>query len=317
MELRHLRYFVAAAEELNMTRAAALLRVSQPPLSRQIRDLEEEVGTALFDRSRKNLTLTPAGEYFLREAKKILSQAQLATAIAKATATGKAGQITIAFLSPLGGMFLPEAIRAFRRKFPLVDTELVELTPRNQLDGLLDHRVDLAFVARVEVESASDFSFETIMDVELRLALAPDHRLAKLRSVPVTALEQEPLITIKKSAAPATHELFLRVCRSAGFEPNIVRQSDHPQSILDLVAAGIGIAIIPEHFQRYQADCVLRPLAPPAPLVQLCMVWRKEDPSPPHPARCPRPSGSKCCARQFFNTSKAIRRGADCEVTSD
>jgi DNA-binding transcriptional LysR family regulator len=281
MELRHLRYFVAAAEQLSMTRAATLLRVSQPPLSRQIRDLEEEVGTALFDRSRKNLKLTPAGEYFLREAKKILSHAQLAAGIAKATAAGKAGKITIAFLSPLGGMFLPMAIRAFRRKFPLVDIELVELTPRNQLDGLLDGRLDLAFVACVEVESASDFSFETIMNVELRLALAPDHRLAKLRSVPVTALEREPLISIQRSAAPATHELFLRVCRSAGFEPNIVRQSDSAQSILDLVAAGIGVAIIPEHFQRYQTDVVLRPFNPPVPPVALCMVWRKDDASPP------------------------------------
>src|SRR5215471_1715927 len=112
MELRHLRYFVAAAEELNISRAAARLHVSQPPLSRQIHDLEEEIGTALFDRSHKQLRLTAAGEYFLQEAKRILAHTQRAARVAQATGSGPAGQMTIAFLSPLGGMFLPRVLRS-------------------------------------------------------------------------------------------------------------------------------------------------------------------------------------------------------------
>lgn len=280
MELRHLRYFVAAAEALNISQAAKHLHVSQPPLSRQIRDLEHEIGTALFDRGHKKLKLTPAGEYFLQEAKKILLQAQRAARLAKAAGRGQAGQMTIAFLSPLGGMFLPRILRAFSQKFPLVDVDLVEMVPREQLEALLDHRIDLAFVAKAEVESAKEFAFEPVMEVELRLALAPEHRLAKLRHIPLAKLEEERFIIFKRSAAPATHDFLLRLCRSAGFEPNVVKQSDRAQSILDLVAAGVGVSIVPEHFQRYQADLVLRPLVPSPATLSLCAVWRQNDQSP-------------------------------------
>jgi DNA-binding transcriptional LysR family regulator len=280
MELRHLRYFVAAAEELNITRAAARLRVSQPPLSRQIHDLEDEIGAALFDRSHKKLKFTAAGEYFLPEARKILARAQRAARVAKAASTGQVGQIVVAFLSPLGGMFLPRVIRSFRRKFPLVDVDLLEMAPRQQLEALLDNQIDLAFLAKVEVESTHEFAFEPVLDVKLRLALAPDHRLAKLRRVPLVKLEREPFIAIKRSSAPATHELFRGLCRSAGFEPKVIKQSDHAQSILDFVAAGVGVSIVPEPFSRYQVDLVLRPLMPTPPTVPLCMVWRQRDHSP-------------------------------------
>ena len=277
MELRHLRYFIAAAEELNITQAAARLRVSQPPLSRQIRDLEEEIGAELFDRSQKKLRLTLAGEYFFQEAKKIVSHSGRAVRIAKATAAGQAGQIRIAFLSPLGGLFLPQSIRAFRRKYPMVEVDLLEMIPRRQLEALLDHEVDLAFVAKVEVEARAEFSFETVMDVELRLALPPDHRLVKLRKVPFSELTGEPFITVTRSAAPATHQLFLTVCRSLGVEPYIAKQAERGQSILDLVAAGAGVAVLPAHFKRYQADLVWRKVSPDLPKVPLCMVWRKND----------------------------------------
>lgn len=281
MELRHLRYFVAAAEEMSITRAAARLRVSQPPLSRQIRDLEEEIGTVLFNRSNKRLELTAAGKFFLQEAKRILSQVERATRITKATGSGQAGPISVAFLSPLGGMFLPQIVHSFRQIHPSVDVDLVEMAPRSQLEALRDHQIDLAFVAKVEVELANEFVFETVMEVQVHVALARDHRLSKLRQIPLHELREEAFITIKGSAAPATHEFFLRLCRSAGFEPHIAKQSDRAQSILDLVAAGVGIAILPEHFGRYQSDVVMRPLVPKPASIPLCMVWRKDDVSEP------------------------------------
>lgn len=230
MELRHLRYFVAAAEELNISRAAARLRLSQPPLSRQIRDLEQEIGTPLFDRRYKRLKLTSAGAYFLPEARKILSHATRAARLAKAAGTGQTGQITIAFLSPLGGMFLPRIIRSFRQKFPLVDIDLREMVPRQQLEALVDHHIDLGFLPKSEIESTSDVAFEPLMEVQLRLALAPGHRLARQRRIPLKKLEQEKFVIFKRSAAPATHDFILQACRSAGFEPNIVKQSDRAQA---------------------------------------------------------------------------------------
>jgi DNA-binding transcriptional LysR family regulator len=280
VELRHLRYFIAAAEELNISRAAARLQMSQPPLSRQIHDLENEIGTPLFDRSNKKLALTPAGAYFLREAKRILAQTQRATRTAKATGLGQAGQITVAFLSPLGGMFLPQAMRAFQRKFPLVDVNVVEMVPREQLEAVLNNAVYLALIPGFEIESADGLDSEPVMEVECRLALASDHPLSKLRRVPLARLEHERFVMLKRSAAPAMYDFLVRLCRSAGFEPIVLRQSDRAQSILDLVAAGVGVAILPEHFQRYQADFVMRPMAPKPPAISLHMVWRRRDPSP-------------------------------------
>jgi len=280
MELRHLRYFVAAADALNISQAAKHLHVSQPPLSRQIRDLEQELGTALFDRAHKKLRLTPAGQYFLEEARKILSHAKRAARAAKAAGAGHAGELTIGFLSPLGGLFLPEVLRSFRKKFPLVDVDLAEMVPREQLQALLDSQIDLAFVAAGEVQSASDFAFEPVMQVELQLALPPEHRLAELRKIPLAELDKERFIILKRSAAPATHDLLLRLCRSSGFEPNVVKQSDSARSILDLVAAGIGVSIVPEHFRRCQSNLVLRQLTPKPPTIPLSMVWRKNDTSP-------------------------------------
>ena len=281
MELRHLRYFVTAAKELNISRAAARLRVSQPPVSRQIHDLEEEIGTALFDRRNKRLQLTAAGEFFLQEAQKILSQVERAARITKATGQGQAGLITIAFLSPIGGMFLPQIVRSFRQMHPSIEVDLVEMVPRKQLEALRERQIDLAFLAKVEVESVSEFLFETVMDVQVHVALSPQHRMSKLKKVPLRELKEESFIMIKRSAAPATHESLLRICRSAGFEPNVVKQSDQPQSILDLVAAGAGVAILPENFRRYKTDVVMKPLVPTPEPIPLCMVWRKNEASTP------------------------------------
>jgi len=176
-------------------------------------------------------------------------------------------------------MFLPQIVRSFRQAHPSVDVDLVEIVPRKQLEALRDRQIDLAFVPRVEVESVDDFVFETIMDVEVHVALGADHRLSKLKQIPLYDLREEPFIMIKRSAAPATHELLLSLCRSAGFEPRVTKQSDRAQSILDLIAAGAGVAILPAPFGRYHADVVMRPLAPKPVSIPLCMVWRKDDTS--------------------------------------
>lgn len=279
MELRHLRYFVAIAQDMSISRAADRLRVSQPPLSRQIRDLEEEIGTALFHRANKRLQLTAAGEFFLQEAKRILAEVERATRITKATGSGQAGLITIAFLSPLGGMFLPQVVRSFRQVHPSVDIDLIEIVPRKQIEALRDRQIDLAFVPMGEVESEDEFVFATVMEVEIYVALAPDHPLSGLEQIPLHELRDEAFIMIKRSAAPATHELLLRLCRSAGFEPRVTKQSDRAQSILDLIAAGAGVAILPAPFGRYQSGVVMRPLSPKPSAIPLCMVWRKDDAS--------------------------------------
>lgn len=281
MELRHLRYFVIVAEELNITRAAARLKVSQPPLSRQIRDLERAIGAPLFHRQKNRLTLTAAGRYFFDEAKKILSHTERATRIAKATALGRAGSAKIGFLSPLGGMFLPQVVKSFRRKFPLVDLDLFEMVPRVQIDALLNREIDIAFVAKEEVESVNELAFTTIAEVSLQLALPSDHRLAKSNRVKLSDLSRESFVILTRSSAPATHDFLIRALRSGGVEANVAKESDHAQTILDFVAAGIGVALLPEIFQRYQAQVVWRSIAPQPPKIQLCMVWHAGNDSVP------------------------------------
>jgi LysR family transcriptional regulator, benzoate and cis,cis-muconate-responsive activator of ben and cat genes len=277
MELRHLRYFVAAAEELNFSRAAARLRVSQPPLSRQIRNLEEEIGAPLFDRSRQKLQLTPAGKSFLEQAKQILALSDRAARLAKAISQGKCGQLTLAFLSPLGGVFLPAALRIFRQKFPLVDVTLTEMAPGRQVKALSEGRIDMGIVPRDEARFEKDLALEPVVEVGMIAALPPEHALTTLRKVPLHKLAGEPLVFFKKSSAPALHDWIRDLCRASGFEPNIGRQCDQAQAMLDSVASGIGVAILPEFFRRYRSEVAFRPLAPDTPRTELCMVWRRRD----------------------------------------
>ncbi|KAA6465394.1 LysR family transcriptional regulator [Acidobacteria bacterium AB60] len=281
MELRHLRYFVTVAEELNMTRAAARLKLSQPPLSRQIRDLEAAVGALLFDRKAKKLKLTAAGQYFFKEAKNILLHAQRAARIARATAQGGAGSVKVGFLSPLGGTFLPQVMRAFRPRFPLVEVDLFELVPRSQIDALLNHEIDLGFVAKEEVQSINELAFAIISDVPLQLAVPSDHRFVRESRVRASELSKESFIMFTRSSAPATRDMLLRTLRSAGIEPSIVKQCDRAQMILDFVAAGIGIAILPGNFRRYRAQVTWRAMIPSPPAIELCMAWRATDQSAP------------------------------------
>ena len=279
MELRHLRYFVTVAEELNFSRAAARLHLSQPPLSRQIQNLEYEIGATLFDRSRKRLQLTRAGELFLREAKEILAQSQRAVRLTRAVGQGKNGDLTVAFLSPLGGIFLPPALRALLQKYPLVNVSVVEMAPRRQIDALLDHQIDLGILPKVEAQLEKELALEPVLEVALVAALPPTHRLTRHRRVPLRELANETLVFFKRSSAPAIHDWIRDLCRAKGFEPKIARQCDQAQAILDTVASGVGISIVPAPFRRYPCEVAFRPLAPTTPKAELCMAWRRRDTS--------------------------------------
>jgi DNA-binding transcriptional LysR family regulator len=277
MELRHLRYFATAAEELNFSRAAARLHISPPPLSRQIRSLEQEIGAELFDRSKRKLQLTPAGKSFLEQAKQILAQSDRAVRLAKAVSQGKTGHLTVAFLSPLGGVFLPVALRTFRQKFPSVEVTITEMVPGKQVKALLESRIDAGFLARCEARFETELALEAVGQVGLVAALPPEHALTTLRKVPLQKLAGEKLVIFKRSSAPATHDWIRDLCRANGFEPKIVRQCDQSHALLDSVAGGLGVSILPEFFQRYQGEVVFRPLAPNTPKIELCMVWRRRD----------------------------------------
>jgi DNA-binding transcriptional LysR family regulator len=280
MELRHLRYFVAVAEELNVRQAATRLHLSQPPLSRQIHDLEDEVGTKLFLRSQSGMRLTEAGRTFLTEARSILSQSQRAVRLAQAASRGEAGRLDIAYAVEGFEPVLLRVIRLFRRLFPMVELGMRELQYHQQVQELINRRIDLGYVGIRFPELESELVFECLWKAPLLVALPPGHPLAKQRRLRLSALANERFISIRRTAA-AYHSRFVSHCHSAGFVPEIApEEADGALSLLGLVSAGFGVALVPETFQQILPVAVeFRPLRPSIPTFDFHIAWRRDNQS--------------------------------------
>jgi DNA-binding transcriptional LysR family regulator len=281
MELRHLRYFVAVAEELNVRQAAARLHLSQPPLSRQIHDLEEEVGTNLFVRSQSGMQLTEAGRTFLTEARSILAQSQRAIQLAQAASRGEAGHLDIAYSIEGFEPILVSVTRRFRQLFPMVEFRFRELQQYQQIQELIHRQVDIGYVPMRFPELESELMFECLRKAQYLVALPPGHPLAKRRHLRLSALANEKFISIQR-ALPGYNSSFVSLCRSAGFIPQFAREeADRPLSLLGWVSAGFGIALVPETFRQILSIAVeFRPLRPNIPTFDMQMAWRRDNQSP-------------------------------------
>jgi DNA-binding transcriptional LysR family regulator len=280
MELRHLRYFLAVADELHFGRAAERLAIAQPPLSQQIQALEAELGVPLF--TRHPVRLTPAGEAFQQEAAATLQRAERATEAARAAARGELGTIRVGFVSSAAYGALPVAVRRFRDHHPRVTLALTELTTAFQLQGL--HAGDLD-VGLFRVDPASlrdpDLVAETIAREPYVLALPTDHPLAARRRVPLAELADEPFVTFPYRSNPSLHGQLERYCLRAGFTPRVVQEATLMQTIVALVAAGLGVSLVPASLQRLQlAGLAYRPLAEKDVLTELVAVRRRLDEVP-------------------------------------
>ncbi len=280
MELRHLRYFVAVAEELNVRQAAIRLHLSQPPLSRQIHDLEDEVGTKLFLRSQSGMRLTEAGRTFLTEARSILAQSQRAVQLAQAASRGEAGHLDIAYAVEGFEPVLLRVTRLFRQLFPMVELGLREQQYHQQVQELISRRIDLGYVGIRFPELESELVFECVRKTPFLVALPPGHPLAKQRRLRLSELANEKFISIRQTAA-AYHSLFVSHCRSAGFTPEIApEEADGTLSMLGLVSAGFGVALVPETFQQIlPVEVEFRPLRPSIPTFDFHIAWRKDNQS--------------------------------------
>ena len=221
---------MVVAEELNVRRAAQHLHLSQPPLSRQIRDLEAELGTKLFDRGNRRLVLTPAGKSFSKEAREILARVERAAQLALAASRGGAGQLKIAFLPPMGGLFLPSAMRDFRERFPVVDLTILDMAPWEQITALMDGRIDLGFMPLQVVERNPELEFEPMREVHLiGRSAARVNRLAKPSRLTLRKLADESFVLLNRSSALERARLIVNVCRGAGFEPRVAKLADSPE----------------------------------------------------------------------------------------
>lgn len=245
MELRHFRYFVAVAEEENVSRAALKLRVSQPGISRQIHDLEDEIGFQLFERGAKSLKLTAAGKIFLDESRAVLQRADEAVKNARAVAGGTRGEIHVGYAPSLTVQILPQALRTFQAKFPNVRVALHDLSTEEMLSQLRAGKLQLALTVRTPRSTMRGLHFEELARYPMRVAVAPGHPLARAKSITLAQVAREPLIAYARGDYPEYHESLEKMFASAGLKPRIAEEHDGVTSIIAAVEAGRGFALVP------------------------------------------------------------------------
>jgi LysR family transcriptional regulator, benzoate and cis,cis-muconate-responsive activator of ben and cat genes len=276
MELRHLRYFVAVAEEENVSRAALKLHVSQPGLSRQIRDLEDEIGFQLFERSAKALRLTAAGKTFLTEARAVLQHAEDAVKKARAAAGGTQGEIHVGYAPSLTVQILPPMLRAFQGEFPHVRVSLHDLSSEEMLEQL-GKKLQVALTVRPPAKMLRGLSFVEIARYAMVVAVAPNHPLAKLKSITLQQVAPEPLIGLNRKDYPEAHVETKRLFAAVGLKPNFAEEHEGGTGIITAVEAGRGIALVPSSLACIVGTRVkLIPLKPALPPIPVGAVWRKD-----------------------------------------
>jgi len=279
VELRQLRYFVAVAEELHFRRAAARLHISQPPLSQQIAALEEELGLVLLERTRRRVELTPAGEAFLRDARAVLAELDVAVTTARAIAAGHAGYLRVGFVGSALLSIVPAAVQAFRRARPGVEVELRERSTVEALRLLRTGTIDIGLV-RPPIESDEDLRTELVLRERTVAAIPAGHPLAALRRIPLQRLADEPLVLFPRPQAPGFHDLLIGELAATGSTPHVAQYAPEMTTIIGLVAAGIGVSLVPASVAHLEIDGVAyRPLRG-APDTELIAVTRAHENAP-------------------------------------
>ncbi len=287
MELRHLRYFRTVATELHFGRAAEKLHIAQPPLSHQIRQLETELGFELFNRTKRSVALTPAGQAFLVRVEQIFQELDRAIEIGRQTSRGELGQISIGFVGSATYNILPSLLQQFRDRYPQVQIELHELTTDKQLIWLREGRIDLGLIRPPIVEP--DLSTQVIFQESLVVALPAEHPLTSIEIVDLASLALEPFILFPRQFAPGLYDPIITICQAAGFSPRVVQECIQMQTIVSLVAANMGVSILPASIQAVQRQGVVyKPIQDPKlpasqlipRLATLSIVWRTHDDSP-------------------------------------
>jgi DNA-binding transcriptional LysR family regulator len=280
MELRHLRYFVAVAEELNFTHAAARLRVAQPALSRQMKDLEEELETPLFERGRAGVQLTRAGKTFYQRARNILTQAAEAANEARTAAGLITGSLVLGFPSGLHLNYLAPVIDAFRKAHPKVEFDYYHGVQGQQVKALREGRLDIAFLT-VPVPT-DGLQHQGVWRIPFKVVLPQRHPLARRSSFELADLRGEDFVFCTRESRPEFYDEFFRHCANAGFRPRIVKEvGGYPTNMLGLISVGLGLSVLP-HFEQVERihGIVWRTLTKPRLWTDFALVWRQQAPSP-------------------------------------
>jgi DNA-binding transcriptional LysR family regulator len=277
MELRHLRYFVAVANELHFGRAAERLHISQPPLSQQIQDLERELGVELFHRTRHFVALTEAGRVFLEEALRTLRDADNAVETARKAARGDCGRLSIGFGPAPEAGILRRVLALFLSHHPKVVLELHHLYTREQIEALVDRRIDVAFPLLPVAHR--DIATEVVTTEPLIAALPTEHPLARAPRISLRDLRSDPFVRLRPDLGPGFDTLVARACGDAGFERSVVHEASHVLTVLGFVGAGLGVAILPGALRGRPAEGVVFRSLERAPTVEIGVAYRHQEPS--------------------------------------
>ncbi len=281
MDLRHLRYFVAVAEEQNITRAAARLHVSQPPLSRQISDLERELGVRFFDRSAKSIRLTEAGLIFLLEARAVLQRADEAVELIKAVGLGRRGRVRVGYSASPTAEILPGALRLFQRTNPKVSLDLREMTTQGMLRGLRERALDAALIVAISPQDFTGLTVYQLGRYAVRVAVHKKHRFARLKEVLLAEVAAEPLLTFSRKEYPEAHAGLAKILSGYTRAPKVLEEYDTAMSLVAAIEAGRGVALDFESLALIAGDrLVLRPLRPAPPPLPIAIAHRADGISP-------------------------------------
>jgi DNA-binding transcriptional LysR family regulator len=279
MELRHLRYFCAVAEELSFTAAARRLHVSQSGVSGQVRDLEAELGITLLRRNQREVALTPEGAVFLREAQEILAHAGRASELAVRASQGQFGKLTIGLCGPATSRFLPRLIREFRKRQPGVMLSIKDIEPAEQPSALANRKIDIGFTRSVPAELRRTLHSEIYFSEPIAAVLPRGHALEEAKAIQLSQISTERIILYAREGAPELFDAIISMCRRAKFSPNIVDTPRLWQSVLTMVEADEGIALVPACVQHLRSNGVsFRALRDKKCQVDVVLAWRQDDP---------------------------------------
>ncbi len=281
MELRHLRYFVAVADTLNFTKAAATLRLAQPSLTRQIKNLEEEIGVRLLDRSRKHVALTDEGRAFLVDARRLLAMATESIQSVQRLNRGETGELNIGYLSNFNFDRFPKTLATFRQGHPHVALNLFDMTPAEQYRALEARSIDLGFVGLRFASASKSLQWQRFARLNTVVALPVKHPIAKRSRVSLAELSGMFFVGMSEKAHPGFRDWLAQICQPAGFIPRILQDAELEPGLMRFVAEGLGVTLAREQIKNIPHPGVtFRPIAPPVE-ADYWIAWNRDNPSKP------------------------------------
>ncbi|MGK4584593.1 LysR family transcriptional regulator [Kitasatospora sp. HPMI-4] len=280
LPLPQLHAFVVLAEELHFGHAAARLGIAQPPLSQQIRRLEEKVGHPLFSREPGRVELTPAGRELLPVARRALTDIADGLAAARAVGSGRAGRLRIGFAASLALTVLPGLLRTFRERCPDVHLDIHEMTSAPQLAALREGAIDIGLLREPPAEDA-ELGFRTVLTEPFAAVLPAAHPLASRRTVPLAALADSPFVLLPRAVGPQLHDQITSLCAAAGFAPQVAQRAVEWQTVCALVETGLGVSLAPASIRRIRLKGVaFRGIEPDDVRTRVAVAWRRNDRDP-------------------------------------